>query len=139
MWCAAAPPVAVVAISLALLTGAGAGLHPFWRPIVLNLAEAAAARDVATLAAAIERGGDPNAAYVIRRPLLDAAAAVTATPLEAGVRTGRLEVIALLLEKGVRLEPDERRTLVCEARGRGFHDVDAYLARPLGLVACEDR
>jgi hypothetical protein len=42
------------------------------------------------------------------------------TPLEAGVAAGRLEVVHLLVTRGVALDRGRRAALVCEALRRGY-------------------
>jgi hypothetical protein len=102
------------------------GAHPLWHPASLNMSEAAAARDVATVAAMIERGEDPGLKHPIRPPLLDSARGEL-TPLEAGAIAGRLEVVHLLLTRGAAVDAHRRSELACEALRRGYRDVAEYL------------
>lgn len=124
---AAVPPLVLAGTTLAMLVAGMAGRHPMWRPETLNMTEAAAARDVATIAASIERGEDPNARRPIGPPFLESAPGEM-TPLEAGVIAGRLEVVHLLLTRGASVVPDRRRELACVALRQGYRDVADYLA-----------
>jgi len=91
------------------------------------MAEAAAARDIGTIAAMLDRGDDPNARRYVRAPLIDGVA-VEMTPLEAGVAAGRLEVVHLLTTRGAALDDRRRVALACEALHRGYKDVAEFLA-----------
>ena len=124
---AAIPPV-LLACAVALMLVAGiAGRHPMWRPETFNMAEAAAARDVATIAAMLDRGEDPNASRSMRPRLLDDASK-SMTPLEAAVAAGRLEVVHLLLARGAVLDPGGRIVLACAALRHGYRDVAEFLS-----------
>ena len=123
---AALPPIVLAVATLAMLVAGMAGQHPMWRPETLNMTEAAAARDVATIAASIERGQDPNARRPIAPPFLEVVPGEM-SPLEAGVIAGRLEVVHLLLTRGASVPPDRRVELACMARRRGYPDVADYL------------
>ena len=132
---AAAGPVLLAAAAVVMLAAAAAGRHPFWRPEVLNMAEAAAARDVSTVAALIERGEDPNVPQLVRPPLLDGVNRAM-TPLEAGVVARRMEVVGLLLAHGAAPGPEIRLALVCEALHNGDNDIAAALAGGPPAVEC---
>ena len=133
--CAAVPPLLLtIVVAMTALAGA-AGQHPQWHGAALNMSEAAAARDVATLAAMLDRGEDPNRARPVRPPLLDSTRP-TLTPVEAGVLAGRLEVVHLLTTRGGVLDAERRAALACEARRRGYGDVADYLAGPAAAPAC---
>jgi hypothetical protein len=119
-----------------MLLAAAWGRHPFWQPSTLNLSEAAAARDIATVAALIEAGEDPAISRPVRPPLLSDGAAVTATPLEAAVRAGRVEIVALLFARGLKVDGTARAALACEARSRGYRDVDEYLSASATVPEC---
>lgn len=124
---AAAAPIALALVTVGMLAAAAAGRHPLWTPEQLNMAEAAAARDVATVAAMLERGEDPHVARLVRPPLLDGINR-SMTPLEAGVRARRGEVVQLLIGRGVQVEGAARGRLVCEA----LHNGDRAIVQALG-------
>lgn len=123
----AAVPVAVLLLVVAAVTAVTlVSEHPQWYGAALNMPEAAAARDAATVAALLDRGEDPARALPVRPPLLDGTRP-TLTALEAAVAAGRLEIVHLLLSRGVELDPAGRTALACDARRRGFSDVAEYL------------
>jgi hypothetical protein len=124
--CAAVPPLALTAFVAWTLASAAFGDHPLWHSEPLNMSEAAAARDLATVAAMLERGEDPNLKHAVRPALLESAGEFT--PFEAGVISGRLEVVHLLQTHGASVDPRRRFELACEARRRGYTDVADYLA-----------
>jgi hypothetical protein len=125
--CAALPPLVLVVLVGAVAVAAMAGRDPRWHGAAMNMSEAAAARDVATIAAMLDRGEDPNRPRSVRPPLLDSTQP-TVAPLEAGALAGRLEVVDLLVTRGASLDARRRRALVCETRARGYRDVADYLA-----------
>ena len=133
--CASVPPAVLTVFVAATVVGALAGDHPQWHGMTLNMSEAAAARDVATIAAMLDRGEDPNRPRSVRPPLLDSTQP-TLTPLEAGAIAGRLEVVHLLMARGASLDAGRRGALVCEARRRGYDDVAGYLAGAMGMTPC---
>jgi hypothetical protein len=132
---AAAAPLALAGVTVVMLAAAGVGRHPLWREEVLNMAEAAAARDISTVAALLDRGEDPNRPRPIRPPLLDGSDRAM-TPLEAGVRARRLEVVHLLLSRGAVPDPATRAALICDAMDNGDADIAAALAGGAPPAAC---
>jgi hypothetical protein len=132
--CAAVPPLALTAFVAWTLAAAAGGAHPLWQAATLNMSEAAAARDVATIAAMLDRGDDPNLKHPIRPALMESGAELT--PLEAGAIAGRLEVVHLLLTRGATIDPGRRGELACVALHRGYSDVADYLAGETTPVEC---
>ena len=128
LWAAAAPLSLAVAIA-AMLLAALLGAHPMWETPTLNMSEAAAARDVATVALLLERGEDPKERRLIAAPFLEDAGSEL-TPLEAAVSAGRLEVVHLLMARGTAVDTAARVRLACRAAERGYADVAAYFDRP---------
>lgn len=124
---AVAAPLALAVVTVVMLAAATAGRHPLWTPQRLNLTEAAAARDVATVAAMLERGEDAAVPQRVRPPLLDGLDRAV-TPLEAGVLARRLEVVHVLLAHGTPVDQTTRDRLVCEARHNGDTGIADALA-----------
>jgi hypothetical protein len=132
---AVAGPAALAVLTVVMLGAAAVGRHPFWTPEQFNMAEAAAARDIATVAAMLERGEDPAVPRPVRPPLLDGINR-SVTPLEAGVIARRGEVVELLIGRGVRPSAAERSRLVCDALHNGDRDIAGLLAGDLEGIEC---
>jgi hypothetical protein len=94
---AVALPGALVAFwSLGLCVATAVGANPFWREQPVNISEAAALRDSASVVRSIARGADPFAPHTVRAgALFDRT--VTLTPLEAAVAARRAEVVEAIL------------------------------------------
>jgi hypothetical protein len=114
-----------------------AGRHPMWHVPELNLAEAAAGRDVATVVLLIGYGENPNQTYSIRPGVLNASAA-TMTPIEAALEARRPEIISLLLRHGAVLDEAQRRAYACRARSRRDNDVVRLFESMGGPVTCSE-
>lgn len=130
--CAAAPALAAVAVSGAIVVAAATGNSPpFWLGGSLTLSEAAALHDQGALVKLIESGSDPNRVYPLRAGVL---AVVSLTPLEAAVGARRAEMVDLLMLHGASIDSDTWRRLHCFAIEAGAEDVvqtiDQY--RPAG-------
>lgn len=94
---AVALPGAVVAmLSLGLLATAISGAHPLWREDAVNMSEAAALRDRATVVRLIRGGDDPRIRRLVRAGVLFDRA-VSLTPLEAAIAAKRAEVVNVIL------------------------------------------
>jgi hypothetical protein len=90
------PGVLVALWSLVLGAMSLAGVNPYWTEQPVNISEAAALRDAATVVKLIHRGVDPRERYPVRAgALFDRAVAVT--PLEAAVAARRPEVAEVIL------------------------------------------
>lgn len=86
--------VALGSLGLCVLTLGGA--NPYWTEQPVNMSEAAALRDPATVVNLIHRGVDPRKPYPVPAGrLFDRA--VTMTPLEAAVAARRAEVVDVIL------------------------------------------
>ena len=90
-------PGALVALwSLGLCAMTLAGPNPYWTQQPVNMSEAAALRDAATVVNLIRHGADPREPHPVRAgALFDHA--VTMTPLEAAVAARRPEVVDVIL------------------------------------------
>ena len=90
------PGVVLGLLSALMMAAALLGSHPLWEEHPLNMAEAAALRDPATVLLLLERGENPaerrpiRAGVLFDRPML-------LTPLEAAIAARRPEVVELLL------------------------------------------
>lgn len=98
---AAAPPVALALTALLLATGLPGVRSAFWHVEPVNVAEAAALRDLARVRLLVEEGADPNARLLVRAGILGSEPREM-TPLEAARETGASGTIDLLLELGGR-------------------------------------
>jgi len=136
--CAAAPPLAALAINVAILVpGAGGGTPPFWRGGSLTLSEAAALHE-GELVRLIAAGTDPNARYPLRPGVL---AVTPLTPLEAAVGARRAEMVELLMLHGATMDSGNWTRLRCFAIETGAPDVVAMVGRyrPAGArESCDD-
>ena len=114
----ALPGLLVAAMALASTAAAIAGRSPLWRTAELNLSEAAAVSDLATMVRLIRGGADPDARHRIRPGLLSSHES-RLTPFEVALATRRPEVAEIWLRSrgplgasvwirakcGARLEP----------------------------------
>ena len=132
---AALPPVALAAFTVVSLVLALAGRHPLWRISDVNIAEAAATRDAASVVLLIQEGHDPDAPRFVRPGLLGRGA-VRVTPLEAAIAEDRLEIVDVLLRHGASLSEAQRVAFTCAARLRGDADVVRYFESRGGPVTC---
>ena len=92
----ALPGAIVVAVSVGMLAMAGAGRHPLWEAHDLNMSEAAALRDAATVLHLVRAGESPTEPRPIRPGLL-LPQSVTLSPLEAAIAAERADIVDLLL------------------------------------------
>jgi hypothetical protein len=100
-------PAALLALTRMLcLVLAVWGIHPFWLPEPLNLAEAAALRDSGEVARLLSEGKDPNATYRVRRGFIRDNA-MDMTPIAAATAARRDEIVQLLLDAGARPHPPD--------------------------------
>jgi hypothetical protein len=127
---AVAIPGAIVGVATwVAIALAAAGADPFWRVEPVNLSEAAALRDRATVVQLIASGEDPYTPREIRPDVLFNDA-VTLTPVEAGIAAGRAEVVDVILFSA-RMPPDGPtwNRLRCLAQLQGDEDVEDVLDR----------
>lgn len=132
---AVAAPLVLAAATVVMLAAAPAGRHPLWQPEAFNMTEAAAARDIATVAASVERGEDPNVRRPVRSPLLDDIGREL-TPLEAAVIARRFEIVDFLLSRGASPDGPARAALICHALGNGDRDIADALAAGAPAPEC---
>lgn len=137
----ALPAATLAATCTVFVALAAAERHPLWASQPLNMSEAAALRDAATVLRRLRAGEGAGerrsvrAGYLFDRP-------VTATPLQAAVAAKRPEIVELLLEAGAATMPDEwvsARCLAARAREAELERLlDAY--QPAGTTTrdCAD-
>jgi hypothetical protein len=140
---AAALPGAVLALGTAvLMLGAVADSPPWWRVDPVNLSEAAALRDRATVVRMMAQGEDPYVRREIRADLVFNNR-VDLTALEAGIATHRSEIVDVILFSA-RTPPDVSAWvhLRCLAQLEGDDDVtevvDKYRPESASTPMCDD-
>ena len=134
----ALPALLLAVVHAVILATALLGRHPMWPIPDLNLSEAAAARDPATVVLLIGRGEDPNAVRTVRVGILDESE-VQLTPVEAALDARRVEIIDLLLRHGVLLDEAHRVAFTCKAKSRGDADIAAYFEARGGTITCGEQ
>jgi hypothetical protein len=122
----AAPAAVVGVLSLVGVVSSVAGANPDWAAQSVNLTEAAALRDQATVAQRIARGEDAHARHLVR-PDLVLNEPATMTPFEAAIAVDRPEIAQLLLWSGYRIDAAEWRQLRCLAQLEKHDDLGALL------------
>ena len=120
-------PGALVALwSLGLCAMTLAGASPYWTEQPVNVSEAAALRDAATVVNLIHRGVDPSRPYPVPAGrLFDRA--ITVTPLEAAVAARRPEVVDAILSARS-LDAAGWTAAVCLARSVPDEDIGQVVA-----------
>ena len=111
----ALPGLLAAAMALTSTAAAIVGRNPLWRTAELNLSEAAAVRDLATMVRLIRGGADPDARYRIRPDLLWAHES-RLTPFEVALATGTPEVAEIWLRSRGPLEASVWIRAKCGAR-----------------------
>ena len=126
---ASAAPAALLGVMTAgMLLRAVFGAHPLWRSEPVNLSEAAALRDQATVVQLIRRGEDPYQRREVRADLLfNDRAELTA--FEAAIAAGRAEVMEVILFASRRPAPAEWNQLRCLSKLEEADDIDEVLDR----------
>lgn len=129
---AAASVLAVPALlgiaAVILVVGALVGWEPLWSEPPLNLAEAAALNDRATIQRLLAAGADPNARTTVRPPILKSQEIVV-TPLQAAVGTRTATTIEFLLERGARMDSHERAVMFCLAMKDEAREITDFLEK----------
>ena len=126
---AAALPAAFLGILTAgTLIRALGGTHPLWHAETVNLSEAAALRDQATVVRLIRGGDDPYQRREVRADLLFNDRA-DLTAFEAAIASGRAEIMDVILWSSPRPGPAEWNRLRCLSRLEENEDIDEVLDR----------
>jgi len=114
----------VLTIHMVMALGAA---HPMWREQPVNISEAAALHDAATVLRLMRQGATATDRHLVRAGLLfDRAVALT--PLEAAIAAGRGEVVDVVLAASMPVEWNTWQHAKCLAAGDQEVDgvVDAY-------------
>ena len=122
----AAPGVCLLAVIMAVLIAALAGVDPSAAPEDLSLAEAAAVGDGAEVLRQIQAGADPSARVLVRRGFVSDPEFLL-TPLEAATAASHAEVVRLLVDSGAAIGPDNAAVLICLAEEQGSMEILSYL------------
>ena len=124
----AVPAAALAMASLTLVVMTASHRGPLWSDRTINVSEAAASRDRATMIRLIDEGSDPAKAYPVAagvlfdRPL-------HLTPLEAAIAARRPEVVDLLLWRMPHRDAAVLTRAWCLARRAGDGDVTRAVER----------
>ena len=111
-----------------MLLRALVGTHPYWRVEPVNLSEAAALRDQATVVELIRRGEDPYRQREVRADLLFNDR-TELTAFEAAIASGRAEVVEVMLWSARQPAPGEWNRLRCLSQLQETDDIDEVLDR----------
>ena len=95
----AVPGTIVATISLVMVIMAATAGHPMWRTEPMNMSEAAAMRDAATVLRLVRGGENPRQRRHVRAGFLFARS-VRLTPIEAAIAAGRSEIVDVLIGAG---------------------------------------
>jgi hypothetical protein len=124
----AAPATLLGIMTAGMLLRAVFGSHPLWHAEPINLSEAAALRDQATVVQLIRRGEDPYQRREVRADLLFNDRAELTAP-EAAIASGRAEVMEAILLSAARPAPAEWHRLRCLSKLQETEDIDEVLDR----------
>lgn len=125
---AALPAAFLGVLTAGMLLRALVGAHPLWRAEPVNLSEAAALRDPATVVQLIRRGEDPYRRREVRADLLfNDRAELTA--FEAAIASGRAEVMEAILWSAPKPGSEEWNRLRCLSKLQETEDIDEVLDR----------
>jgi hypothetical protein len=125
---AAAPAAYLGLLTAGMLLRALFGAHPLWRAEPVNLSDAAALRDSATVVQLIRGGEDPYRRREIRADLLFNDR-VELTAFEAAIASGRAEIMEILLWSSSPPAPAEWTRLRCLSKLQETEDIDEVLDR----------
>ena len=123
----ALPPLAVATGAVVLVLLGLFGWNPLWSVTHLTMAEAAALRDQASIAAMVRAGADPAARMSVRPRMLGNRNEVKLTPAEAAVRADRTEILDVLFANGLELDDETAHALICLGRQVGSDEALPYL------------
>jgi hypothetical protein len=122
-------PAALLGVMTAgMLLRALFGVHPLWHADPVNLSEAAALRDQATVVQMIRRGEDPYLRREVRADLIFNDR-TELTPLEAAIASGRAEIVEIILRSAPPPDPAVWNRVRCLAKLEGEGDFGVVLDR----------
>lgn len=125
---AAAPALVLTVWTIVVLLRGAAGAHPLWSVEPVNLSEAAALRDQATVVQLIANGEDPYARREVRADLLFNDR-TELTPIEAAIAAGRTEIVELILFSAHPPSAGDWTHLRCLSELEGAKDINTVLDR----------
>ena len=129
-------PVVVLAIAFVVtLILSVSGDNPVWRTEPLNLSEAAALRDRGEVARLLAAGADARGPMPVRGGFLFQDQ-TSLTPAEAAVLADRPEILQLLLDFGLVLEPEAWSRVWCVAPSDDIRHVLERIRPPNARAAC---
>ena len=124
----AVPAATLAMVSLALVVSAAMHRGPLWSDRTLNVSEAAATRDRATMIQLIEKGSDPAKAYPVAAGILFDRP-LHLTPLEAAIAARRPEIVDLLLWTMPHRDASVLTRAWCLARAKDDRDLTQAVER----------
>ena len=122
----ALPAVFLAVLTAGMLLRALVGPHPMWRAEPVNLSEAAALRDMATVVQLIRRGDDPYQKREVRADLLFNDR-TELTAFEAAIASGRSEVMRVILASSTRPDAMAWNHLRCLSQLEEADDINELL------------
>jgi len=125
---AALPGVALGLVCVTMLAASVFGRHPFWHSAPLNIAEAAAMHDGASVVVRLKHGESAFARREIRSGLLFDHA-VHLSPIEAAIASRRPEVLMLILSESPDPSADAWNRARCAANSVADDEITAVLER----------
>lgn len=136
---ASLPAVAIGLDSLAAAATTAVGRNPYWRQEPVNMAEAAAVRDLGTVVQLIRRGEDAHLRREVRADLLFNDR-VELTPFEAAIAAQRPDMLELLIADAPIQDQAEWVALRCLSEMEGDDETNELLDRnkPAGAsMSCD--
>jgi len=130
-----APVVLLATAFVVTLMLSVSGDNPVWRTEPLNLSEAAALRDRGEVARLLAAGTDARASMPVRGGFLYKDQ-TTLTPAEAAVLADRPEILQLLLDYGLVLEPEDWNRVWCAAPSDEIRELLEPVRPPDAQPAC---
>jgi hypothetical protein len=135
----ALPAIVLGVLTAGMLLRALVGPHPMWRVEPVNLSEAAALRDMATVVQLMRRGEDPYQKREVRADLLFNDR-TELTAFEAAIASGRSEVMRVILASATRPDAAAWNHLRCLSQLEEADDInellDQYKPEP-AVLGCD--